>query len=100
MPKPTKAKLIISHDSRARLEAAGEWLNVFPPDTEILVLSPTREAGDEFVRNAVATAGTSAASTAPFGLLRPTLDPLAANLGAPIPAWNGPAPPTRLSLAP
>src|SRR5436190_177456 len=98
MPKPAKAKLIISHDSRARLEAAGEWLNVFPPDTEILVLSPTREAGDEFVRNAVAAAGTSGASTARFGLLRLTLDRLAVNLAAPILAGNNRVPTTSLSL--
>src|SRR5882724_2781312 len=98
MPKLAKAKLIISHDSRARLEAAGEWLNVFPPDTEILVLSPSREAGDEFVRNAVAVEGTSGASTARFGLLRLTLDRLAAPLAAPILAGNNRVPTTGLSL--
>ena len=98
MPKPAKAKLLISHDSQTRLEAAGEWLIVFPNDTEILVLSPTREAGDEFVRNAMLTSGASAVSMARFGLLRLTLDRLAANLAAPILSETGRVPTTSLTL--
>src|SRR5437773_5642890 len=98
MPKPSKAKLIISHDSRTRLDSASGWLNVFPPDTEILVLSPTREAGDEFVCNAVSGNGKRDAASARFGLLRLTLDRLAANLAAPILAGNNRVPTTNLSL--
>src|SRR5881396_2811551 len=98
MPKLSKVKLIVSHDSRARLDAAGEWLNAFPPDTEILVLSPTREAGDELVCNAVSGKGKSDTARARFGLLRLTLDRLATNLAAPILAQNGRVPTTSLSL--
>ncbi|MFY9554029.1 MAG: PD-(D/E)XK nuclease family protein [Blastocatellia bacterium] len=95
MLEPQKAKLVISHDSRTRLSAAFEWLTAYPPDAEILVLSPTREAGDEFIRNAVLEMG---AAGARFGLLRLTLDRLAANLAAPILAGNGRVPTTSLSL--
>jgi ATP-dependent helicase/nuclease subunit B len=98
MPKPSKAKLIISHDSRTRLDAAAEWLNAFPPDTEVLVLSPTREAGDEFVCNAVSVNVKSDTARARFGLLRMTLDRLAANLAAPMLAANGRVPTTSLTL--
>jgi ATP-dependent helicase/nuclease subunit B len=98
MPKPSKAKLIISHDSRTRLDAAAEWLNAFPPDTEVLVLSPTREAGDEFVCNAVSGNVKSETARARFGLLRMTLDRLAANLAAPMLAANARVPTTSLTL--
>lgn len=95
MLKPPKAKLLISNDSHTRLAAALEWLNDFPPDGEIQVLSPTKEAGDEFVRTALTAAGTS---TARFGLVRLTLERLAHNLAAPILAGSGRVPTTLLSL--
>ncbi|MEK6321441.1 MAG: PD-(D/E)XK nuclease family protein [Acidobacteriota bacterium] len=95
MLEPQKAKLIISHDSRTRLAAAGEWLAAYSRDAEILVLSPTREAGDEFVRNAIFGTGASAAR---FGLLRLTLYRLAANLAAPILGRSGRVPNTSLTL--
>ncbi|HEY3137609.1 MAG TPA: PD-(D/E)XK nuclease family protein, partial [Blastocatellia bacterium] len=77
MQLPPNARLVVSHDSAARLNAAAEWLNAYSPDAEILVLSATKEAGDEFVRNAAMTAG------ARFGLSRFTLNHLAASLAAP-----------------
>jgi hypothetical protein len=89
-------QIIIARDTATRLTAAAEWLNSYPADAEILIVSPTREAGDEFVRNAVAAAGTSGASTARFGLLRLTLDRLAAILAAPILAGNNRVPTTSL----
>ena len=95
MLKSPKAKLLISNDSHARLATALEWLNNFPPDAEIQVLSPTKEAGDEFVRTAVTAAGTA---TARFGLVRLTLDRLAHNLAAPLLAGSGRVPTTVLSL--
>jgi ATP-dependent helicase/nuclease subunit B len=79
-PKPG---LIVSHDTAARLASAAEWLNAYPPDAEVLVLSPTREAGDEFVRNAAVAAG------ARFGLTRLTLNQLASVLAAPVLARAG-----------
>lgn len=75
-----------------RIAAAAEWVTAFRPDAEILVLSASKEAGDEFVRQAGLKAG------ARFGLTRMTLDRLAVNLAAPILARNGRVPATRLSL--
>ncbi|HXU09767.1 MAG TPA: hypothetical protein VN743_12295, partial [Blastocatellia bacterium] len=76
MQEPQQSRLIISHDSAARLSFAAEWLNNYPPDAEILIVSPSREAGDEFVRNAALKSG------ARFGLTRFTLNHLAASLAA------------------
>jgi ATP-dependent helicase/nuclease subunit B len=90
-PSP-KPELIISHDSRTRLARAAEWLSAFRPDAEILVLSASKEAGDEFVREAAINAG------ARFGLTRMTLDRLAVTLAAPILARSGRVPTTSLSL--
>lgn len=92
MQEPPKTELIISHDSAVRLTAAAEWVTAFRPDTEILVLSASHEAGDEFVRQAALKAG------ARFGLARMTLERLAVNLAAPILARSGRVPTTSLSL--
>jgi len=87
-----KTKLIISHDSAARLAVAVEWLSDYPPDAEILIVSPTREAGDEFVRNAALKSG------ARFGLTRFTLNHLAASLAATELARIGIVPASGLAL--
>ncbi|HXU37394.1 MAG TPA: PD-(D/E)XK nuclease family protein [Blastocatellia bacterium] len=92
MLEPQRARLIISHDSATRLEAAADWLKAFPPDAEILVLSASHEAGDEFVRQAALKAGSR------FGLTRMTLERLAVNLAAPILARSARVPTTSLSL--
>ena len=89
---PKRAKLIISHDSAARLSSAAEWLNNYLPDAEILIVSPTREAGDEFVRNAALKSG------ARFGLIRFTLNHLAASLAAMELARIGIVPASGLAL--
>ena len=98
MPKASHFNLLIARDTATRLKSAADWLRSYPAESEILVISPSREAGDEFVRNAVATAGESGSSTARFGLLRLTLDRLAANLAAPILAASRCVPTTGLSL--
>lgn len=92
MRKPPRATLLISPDSLTRLAAAAEWLNGYAPDAEILVVSPTRESGDEFVRNAALAAG------ARFGLTRLTLTQLASVLAAPVLARAGRTPATGLVL--
>lgn len=92
MQEPPKTELLISHDSAVRIAAAAEWVSAFPPDAEILVLSTSHEAGDEFVRQAALKAG------ARFGLTRMTLERLAVNLAAPILARSGRVPTTSLSL--
>jgi hypothetical protein len=81
-PSPN-AKLIISHDSATRLSVVGEWLSKYPPDAQILIIAPTREAGDDFVRKNAIAAG------ARFGLRRFTLNRMAASLAAPRLALTG-----------
>ena len=98
MSETNQREIIIACDTETRLSAAAAWLRSYSTDAEILIVSPTREAGDEFVRNAVASAGSSGLSTARFGLLRLTFDRLAANLAAPILAENDRVPTTSLSL--
>src|SRR5215813_14178420 len=98
MPKPPGAKLLISHDSRTRLDSAVNWLHTFPRDAEVLIICPTREAGDEFIRCCVIGAGSSNVSPARFGLLRVTLERLAISLATPLLAASARAPITGLSL--
>jgi RecB family exonuclease len=92
MPVISKTKLIVSHDTAMRLSVAVEWLNNYPTDAEILIVSPTREAGDEFVRNAALK------SAARFGLARFTLNHLAASLAATELARAGIVPASGLAL--
>jgi ATP-dependent helicase/nuclease subunit B len=92
MQEPQRSRLIIAHDTAARLAAGSEWLSKFVADAEILILSATKEAGDEFVRNAAVAAG------ARFGLTRLTLNQLAAVLAAPVLASARRAPASDLVL--
>lgn len=85
-------QLLISWDSASRLRAAREWLCTFASDAEILVIAATREAGDDFVRQASIKAG------ARFGLTRTTLERLAAKIAAPILARDRRAPTTPFSF--
>jgi len=87
-----RSQIIVSHDALARLSAAAEWVSAYSPDSEILVLSTTKEAGDDFVHNRVTSFG------ARFGLARITFDRFAVNLAAPILARSGRVPTTSLSL--
>ncbi len=90
MPEPRTSGLIVSQDAATRLAAAVEWLAAYSADAEILVLSATKEAGDEFIRNAALAAG------ARFGLTRLTLNQLASVLAAPVLARAGRAPASSL----
>jgi len=92
MQQLPKARLVLSYDSATRLAVAAEWLNSYPPDAEILIVSPTREAGDEFVREAALKAGSR------FGLTRFTLNHLAARLAASELARAGLVPASSLAL--
>jgi RecB family exonuclease len=84
--------LVISADAAARLAAAAEWLDAYPRDAEVLVVASSWEACDELVRAAARRAG------ARFGVVRLTLDRLAARLAAPALARAGCAPASPLSL--
>src|SRR5262245_60917076 len=93
MAKQANRQIVSSHDTGTRLSSAAQWLNEYPPDAEILILSPTREAGDEFVRHAALSTG------ARFGLTRITLNQIASVLAAPGLAHTGVAPASGLVLA-
>jgi ATP-dependent helicase/nuclease subunit B len=93
MAKRANRQIVSSHDAGTRLSSAAQWLNEYPPDAEILILSPTREAGDEFVRHAALSTG------ARFGLTRITLNQIASVLAAPGLARTGVAPASGLVLA-
>jgi len=92
MQRPPKSQLIISHDTATRLAVAAEWLDKYTKDAEILIVAPTREAGDEFVSAAALKAGSR------FGLTRSTLNHLAARLAASELARAGLVPASSLAL--
>ena len=83
MPESNKTEIIIARDTAQRLAAAVEWLDFYPADAEILIVSPSSEAGDEFARTAARKSG------ARFGLTRFPLNRLAASLAAPVLARAG-----------
>ena len=87
-----KSTLVCSHNTAARLAAATEWLSSYPADAEILILSATKESGDEFVRNAALASG------ARFGLTRLTLNQLASVLSLPVLASTATVPASGLVL--
>jgi CRISPR/Cas system-associated exonuclease Cas4 (RecB family) len=80
-----------SSSAAQRIAAAADFVCAYPPGTEILLLGPTREAIDDFVR------GLSAEHGATFGLHRLTLTQLAARLAEPTFAVEGVAPCTPLA---
>jgi ATP-dependent helicase/nuclease subunit B len=92
MPVGHKSRLVVACDAASRLAEATGWLNSYSADAEILVLAPSREAGDDFVRIATQTSG------ARFGLMRSTLERLASTLASPVLAGQGRAPLSGLSL--
>jgi ATP-dependent helicase/nuclease subunit B len=85
-------RLISSADGALRLAAAAEWIDSYPKDAELVVLAPSKEAGDEIVRSSAIR------SRARFGLQRATLDQLASRLAAVALAQREIAPATRLSM--
>ncbi len=87
-----KTRIVIARDTAVRLTAAAEWLAAYPADAEVLIVSPSREAGDEFARTAARKTG------ARFGLTRLTLNHLAASLAAPLLARAGLVPASGFAL--
>jgi len=85
-------RLLVTPDATSRTEAARAWLAALPADAEALVLGATWEAADDLVRDVVAAAG------ARFGVVRLTLDRLAARLGTRALTRAGRTPTTQLSL--
>lgn len=92
MPGTKKTRILVARDTATRLTAAAEWLASYPADAEVLIVSPAREAGDEFARTAARKTG------ARFGLTRLTLNHLAARLAAPVLARAGLVPASGFAL--
>jgi ATP-dependent helicase/nuclease subunit B len=82
-------RLLATPDYASAIAAAGTFIAGLPPNSESLVLAPTRGAADELLRSS---------PRATFGVHRKTPLRLAADLAAPAMAERGLAPATRLSL--
>jgi RecB family exonuclease len=85
-------RLLVGSNATARLTAARAWLAKRAADDEVLVLGAGWEAVDDCVRDVVAAGG------ARFGVVRLTLDRLAARLGTRALVARGLVPTTGLSL--
>ena len=85
-------KIIESASAASRLDAAGRFLLESPPGTEVLIVSASRGAADDFVRERARTRG------ATFGLYRFSLTQLAARLAAPLLARERLSPTTGLGV--
>ena len=85
-------KIIESASAAIRLDAASRFLLDSPPGTEVLIVSASRGAADDFVRERARTRG------ATFGLYRFSLTQLAARLAAPLLARERLSPTTGLGV--
>ena len=70
--------VVSSTSAAARLDAAGRFVLDAPPASELLIVSASRGAADDFARTIAKTRG------ATFGLYRFSLTQLAARLAAPL----------------
>jgi hypothetical protein len=86
-------RLVVAPDAATRLAAARTWLDALPADAPALVIGPTWEACDDLAREAAVASG------ARFGLVRLTLDRLAARLAVRALARRGLVPPSGLAIA-
>ena len=85
-------KIIESASAAVRLDAASRFLLDSPPGTDVLIVSASRGAADDFVRERARTRG------ATFGLYRFSLTQLAARLAAPLLARERLSPTTGLGV--
>lgn len=87
-----RVRLVVSPDAQARIAAAAKSLVGRPAAAEVLVLGPSRDACDEFVRDTARLGG------ARFGTWRATLGRLASALATPALVARARLPATRLSF--
>jgi ATP-dependent helicase/nuclease subunit B len=78
-----RARVVVAADAGARLEAAASWMQQWPAAAPVLVIGASWEACDDFVRRIALERG------ALFGVMRFTLDRLAARLATPALAQAG-----------
>ncbi len=75
----TNAKRIeVSSDAAVRLRLAGEWLQDYPADKEVVILAHSAEAANDFLMRTASARGAS------FGVRRFTLNGLAARQAQPV----------------
>lgn len=85
--------ILVSASSEQRAKAAKAWLKAFAREREVLILVPHAIAADQLVHELIAEGGSR------FGLMRFTLNRLAAHSAAPELARRGSAPARSLSLS-
>ena len=85
--------IVTSDSAAARLDAARRFVLAVPPATEILIVSASRGAADDFARLVARGRG------ATFGLYRFSLTQLAARLAAPLLARAAPVGRPRRSVS-
>lgn len=86
-------EFLVSSSSEQRAQSAKTWLKSFPPDREVLILVPHAIAADQLVHELIAESGSR------FGLMRFTLNRLAALTAAAELARQSRVPATSLSLS-
>ena len=86
-------RVLVAPAAATRLAAARAWLAALPADAQALVVAPAWEACDDLAREATAAAG------ARFGIVRLTLDRLAARLAVRALARRDLAPSSGLAVA-
>src|SRR5436190_8704480 len=85
-------RIIVSADAESRLNAARDWIESYPADTELLVLANSNEAGNNLHLSLVASRG------AAFGVKRLSLNVLASRLAQRKFSESGTTPATNLSF--
>ena len=83
-------RVVLSSSAAVRLDAASRFILDASPDTECLIVAPSRAAADDFARTVARTRG------ATFGMYRLSLTQLAARLAAPVLARDRLSPTTPL----
>src|SRR2546425_6541667 len=83
---------VVSADAGSRLESARRWLASLPRDGRVLLLAASGGAADELMHADASAHGTR------FGVVRFTVDRLAARIAEPVMARRGLIPVTSLSL--
>jgi ATP-dependent helicase/nuclease subunit B len=85
-------KLIVSADAAVRVQTAREWIAQYPPDSQLLLLTHSKEAASDLVLRVVSKQNSA------FGVRRFTLNSLAARLAQHALARSGTAPATSFSF--
>lgn len=87
-----KKRIVVSSNAGTRLQIARDWLDVYAPDTEVVILAHSAEAANDFHLRAASERG------AWFGIRQYTLNGLAARLAQSARAESGTASASSLSF--